>query len=168
MHLNLVSIDWFNMLMTMISVIVLYFILKHFFFEKVNNFMEKRAKEVEDTLQNADDLQKQAQEKLESYNAQLANAEAEGRQIVKVARDEAKSQAKMIMDEANEKARETMEHARKEIRRERFNAQKELRDEVGSLAMMAAEKILEREVDQKTNQDIVDGLIKEAEEKSWN
>lgn len=61
-----------------------------------------------------------------------------------------------------------MDHSQKEIRRERYNARKELQEEVGSLAMMAAEKILEKELDTKTHEEIINQIIEEAEEKPWS
>lgn len=163
----LLSLDW-NLLFSAITVIVLFFILKHFFFEKVHSFMVNREKEIQDSLDNAQTVNEQAQEKLEIYQSKLDNADEESRKILKAARDEAKIQAKEIVDEAGEKARDMIEHAQKEIRREQYNARKELREEVGGMAMLAAEQILERELSDRDQQDILGRIIKEAEEKPWN
>ena len=38
---------------------------------------------------------------------------------------------------------------------------------MGSLAVLAAEKIMEREIDADRQKDIVDRIIEEAEEKTW-
>ena len=163
----LLSLDW-NLLFSAVTVIVLFFILKHFFFEKVHAFMVNREKEIQGSLEHADTVNQQAQAHLAAYEARLAGAEEESRQILKAARDEAKIQAKEIVEDANEKARLLLEHSQKEIRREKYNARKELQDEVGSLAMMAAEQILERELSEADHQEIVGRIIKEAEEKPWN
>ena len=37
-------------------------------------------------------------------------------------------------------------HSQQEIEREKFNAEKELREEVGTLAVMAARRILKKEI----------------------
>lgn len=159
--------NW-NLLFTAVTVIVLFLILKHFFFEKVHQFMEDRQNAVRESLEHAEEMNRQAEETLDRYQIQIAGAEDECRRLLKSARDEAKTQAKEIIDAANEKSRELMEHSQKEIRRERYNARKELQEEVGSLAMMAAEKILEKELDTKTHEEIINQIIEEAEEKPWS
>ena len=163
----LLSLNW-NMLFTAITVIVLFFILKHFFFEKVHNFMVEREKQVRESLENAEKTNEEADKKLKTYEEKLAGADSERRQILKAARDEAKVQAREILDEADEKARALIEHSQKEIRREKYNARKELQEELGSLAVMAAEKIVEKELRPEDHKEIVDKIIEEAEEKPWS
>lgn len=163
----LLTLNW-NLLFTVITVIVLFIVLKVFFFEKVHNFMVNRENEIRSSIENADHVNKLADEKLQNYEAKIANVETEGRQILKAARDEAKVQAKEIVDSANEKARNLIDHSQKEIRREQYNARKELKEEVGSLAMMAAEQILEKELSPENHEEIINKIIKEAEEKPWS
>lgn len=163
----LLSFDW-NLLFTAVTVLVLFLILKHFFFEKVHQFMIDRENDVKNSLENAEEVSRLAEEKLQRYEEKLAGAEGESRQILKAARDEAKVQAKEILDEAGEKARQLMEHSAKEIRREQFNARKELKEEVGALAMMAAEKILEKDLSAADHEELINQIIEEAEEKPWS
>ena len=163
----LLYLDW-NLLFSAITVFVLFLILKHFLFEKVHDFMVAREEEVENAFNRAEEVNRQADEKLEKYEATLAGVEEDGRKIMKAARDEAKAQAAAIVDKANREAHDLIDHAQKEIRREQYNARKELQEEIGSLAMMAAEQILQRELTTDAQHEIVDNIIKEAEEKPWN
>lgn len=163
----LLALNW-NLLFTLVTVVVLFIVLKVFFFEKVHKFMVDRENEIKSSIENADNVNKLADEKLQNYEAKIANVEIEGRQILKSARDEAKVQAKEIVDDANEKARNLIEHSQKEIRREQYNARKELKEEVGSLAMMAAEQILEKELSPENHEEIINKIIKEADEKPWS
>ena len=66
------------------------------------------------------------------------------------------------------KARNLIDHSQKEIRREQYNARKELKEEVGNLAMMAAEQILEKELSPETHEEIINKIIEEADEKPWS
>ena len=163
----LLSLNW-NLLFSVITVLVLFVVLKHFFFEKVHDFMIAREKAVRDSLDNAEMTSRLADEKLANYESRIENVESEGRQIIKAARDEAKNQSKEILEEANAKARQMIEHSEKEIRRERYNARKELQSEVGNLAIMAAEQILEKDLNSSDQTDIVNKVLEEAEEKPWN
>ena len=163
----LLTLNW-KFLFTLITVLVLFIVLKVFFFEKVHRFMVDRENEIRSSIENADNVNKLADEKLQNYEAKIANVEMESRQMLKVARDEAKVQAKEIVDSANEKARNLIDHSQKEIRREQYNARKELKEEVGSLAMMAAEQILEKELSPEDHEEIINKIIEEAEEKPWS
>lgn len=166
-HEPLLALNW-NLLFSAITVLVLFLILKKFFFEKVHDFMEARENEVRQQFETAERTNQLADEKLADYEEKIKNYQGEGREIIKAARDEAKNQAQGIIDEANEKARQLMERSEAEIARERINARKELRDEVGTLAIMAAEQIMEKELGDKQQSEIIDRIIKEAEDKPWN
>lgn len=167
MRQSLLSLDW-NLLFSLVTVVVLFIILKVFFFEKVHKFMVDRENAIKSSIENADNVNKLADEKLQNYETKISNVENEGRQILKSARDEAKAQAREIVDSANERARNLIEHSQKEIRREQYNARKELKEEVGTLAMMAAEQILEKELSPESHEEIINKIIKEAEDKPWS
>ena len=156
MYQPLLTINW-NLLFTAVTIIVLFIILKVFFFEKVHKFMMDRENEIRSSIENADNVNKLADEKLQNYEAKIANVEMESRQMLKAARDE-----------ANEKARNLIDHSQKEIRREQYNARIELKEEVGNLAMMAAEQILEKELSPETHEEIINKIIEEADEKPWS
>ena len=142
---KLIEFSSWDFIFSMITFLVLFLILKHFFFEKVHNFMESRRKEVEDALDNAAEASRLADEKLADYEKKIADVSTESRRIIKTARDEAKLEADSIISEANEEAHKMFKHSQQEIEREKFNAEKELREEVGTLAVMAARRILKKE-----------------------
>ena len=121
---------------------------------------------VQDTLDNAD-AQAVKRMRISGIMGAHANAESEGRNIIKSARDEAKVQAKSIVDDANEKARQMIEHSETEIKREEFNARKNLRDQVGDLAVLAAQQIIEKELKPEDHEEIVNKIIEEADDKPW-
>ena len=161
------ELNW-NLLFSAITFLVLFLVMKHFLFDKVHDFMEARSQEVQDQLDHADEMSRQADEKMADYTERIAGAEDEGREIIRKARADADEQAKEILREADEESQRLLEHSRKEIQRERYDAEKQLRDQIGSLAAMAAGKILEREISAEDHRDIVDKIIEEAEETPWS
>ncbi|HKM28274.1 MAG TPA: F0F1 ATP synthase subunit B [Anaerovoracaceae bacterium] len=166
LYQGLIEFNW-NLLFSAITVIVLFFILKHFFFEKVHNFMVERERAVQDSLDNAAETIRQADEKLADYNARIANAEDDVRKIMEDAKHQAELQASKIVDEAKQDAVGIMEHTQREIEREQHNARAEMKDEITTLAMMAAQQIMEKELDPKGHEEIVDKIIEEAGNESW-
>ena len=162
----LLYVDW-NLLFTVITLLVLFLILKHFFFEKVHRFMEAREKMGADSLLRAEDVNREAEERLQLYKEKLQRADDEGREIVKTARAAAKVQAGEIVEEADRKAKALMDHARKEIRREEYHARKALEEEISDMALLAAEQILQAELTPERKRQVVGQILQEAGEHPW-
>ena len=60
-----------------------------------------------------------------------------------------------------------MKNAEKEIERERSRALADVKEEIAVLAMMAAEKIIEKELDAEGQNQIVENILKEAGASGW-
>lgn len=161
-HQDLLTINW-NLIFSIITVLVLILILKHFFFEKVKKFMDERKAKVEEQFQKAEEAENQAREKLDEYNEILAGAEKEKRVIIADAMENAKLQANSVLDEARKEAADIREKSRLQIEREKIAARKEIHSEVGDLAVQLAEKILESELDEDAQASVIDEIISKSE-----
>ena len=147
--------------------LVLYLILKHFFFEKVHKFMEARKAAVQDNLDRAKATEEEAQALLSEYQATLSNAEEEKRAIIKEAKAEADRRADAIVGEAKIQAQRIVSEAHENMRAEEEKAVVQLKKEVSSLAVLAAERIMQRELDEKSQQALVDQVLEEAAREKW-
>ena len=161
-HQDLLTINW-NLIFSIITVLVLILILKHFFFEKVKKFMDERKANVEEQFQKAEEAENQAREKLDEYNEILAGAEKEKRVIIADAMENAKLQANSVLDEARKEVADIREKSRLQIEREKIAARKEIHNEVGDLAVQLAEKILESELDEDAQASVIDEIISKSE-----
>lgn len=167
MNSPIIELNWTS-LMILFNIAFLYFILKRFFFEKIHNFMVARENAIKDAFESADNTNKMAMQKLEIYNKQLAQIEGQGREIIQKAKAKADTHALEILDEANSKAGDVMKQAEKEIARQQTKAISEMKKEVGTLALMAAEKIMERNLEDSGDQDeIIEKILKEAGTSGW-
>ena len=123
--------------------------------------IEDRQKTIADGLAASDRAAKDLELAQEKAAAQLKEAKAQAAEIIESAK---KREAQMI-DEAAEKAQAEREkiiasgHA--EIESERNRAKEELRQQVSTLAVAGAEKILERSIDAAAHSDILDKLVAE-------
>lgn len=166
LYQGLLEINW-NLLFSAITVLVLYLILKHFFFEKVHKFMEARKAAVQDNLERAKATEEEAQALLSEYQATLSNAEEEKRAIIKAAKAEADRRADAIVGEAKIQAQRIVSEAHENMRAEEEKAVVQLKKEVSSLALLAAERIMQRELDEKSQQALVDQVLEEAAREKW-
>ena len=166
LYQDLLTINW-NLLFSLITVVVLVLILKKFFFEKVHQFMEARQQQVGNTLEEAQTTREEAQQKLEEYEAQMAFAESEKREIIKKAMQEAQAQAGAVLETASKEAGQVREQTRREIERDKMIAKKELQREIGDMAVLAAGKNIGEELNPKRQAEVVEKIIEEAEDSSW-
>ena len=168
MHLYtpLISFNW-TLLMIWATVMVLFIILKKNFFEKVHDFVIARETSIKDSFSNAELTNKQADERLEEYNKRILNSESEAREIVKNAKIKADAQAREIIENANKQASRIITQAELEIERDRATALSEVRHEIGALALLAAEKILERQIEVEGQSEIIDKIIEQAGTSQW-
>ena len=165
-YTGLIEKNW-SIVMIWITVIVLFLVLKKFFFEKVKNFMETRSNSIQDAFDSAEAVNRRADEKMQNYTKRIANVEAEGREIIRDAKIKADAQAREIIEDANKQATEIMNKAERNIEREKQKAMEEMRKEVAALAMLAAERIVEREIQNIGQDEIVDEVINKARSTGW-
>ncbi|MDR1816362.1 MAG: F0F1 ATP synthase subunit B [Clostridiales Family XIII bacterium] len=163
---SLIGFDW-TFVMILITFAVLYIIVKKFFFDKIHGFMEARAQKVQDQFDSAEAKEQEADKHLADYGAKLENIELERREILKEAKAKADARAAEIVDEANEKAAAILAKAEADIERERKDAAEAMKDQVAMLAIYAAERILEKELDEKKQLAFVDDILKESGAETW-
>lgn len=157
----------FTVFATMVNFIILIFVLKHFLFSKISDVIDNRNNETIETINNAEDYKIEAQSLKKSFEKQIATLENKGRDIVKEAKVKADTQAKDIIHEAEEKASVLLKQAENEIQRLNRKAIDDLRQEIGDLAILAAEKILEKNLDHKEQQAVIGKIMDEAGNEQW-
>jgi len=162
----LIGFNW-TLIMVLVTFVVLYLIVKKFFFEKIHEFMEAREQKVRDQFAGAEAAEKLAKQHLSEYEAKLEGAEAERRGVLKEAKTIADRRAQQIIDEANEKANEILVQAEKETERQRAVFAESMRDQVALLAIYAAEKIIDRQLDEKKQMDLIDEILEQNKGERW-
>ena len=127
---------------TIINLIVLFLLLRHFLINPVSNIMEQRRKLIADGLQNAQDTQDEANRLKAEYEEALSGAKKESAEIVDKARIYARAEYDRIVGEAGAKAGNIIENAKENVRIEREQTMKELQSQIAGLAIASAEKIV--------------------------
>ncbi len=111
---------------TIINLIVLFLLLRHFLINPVSNIMEQRRKLIADGLQNAQDTQDEANRLKAEYEEALSGAKKESAEIADKARIDARAEYDRIVGEAGAKAGNIIENAKENVRIEREQTMKEL------------------------------------------
>lgn len=121
--------------------------------------IEKRQQEIADSLESASRARDEIAQEKNLADLEIEKAKVRAKEIIK----NAESQATQILDQAHahavEQEQQLINTAKKEIALEKTRAQQELQREVSSIAIAIAEKIIQRELNAKDNQDIIDNAL---------
>lgn len=157
----------FTLFATLVNFLILLGFLKHFLFDKVNKVIDDRNSDVRDTISDAESRLLEAEKLKESYDKQIASLQNEGREIVRKAKLKADAQAQDIFQEAEDKTAMMIGQTEAEIERLKKKSIEEMKKEIGALAIFAAEKILEKELDHKEQQAVIGKIIDETGSSKW-
>jgi F-type H+-transporting ATPase subunit b len=144
---------------TVITFLILLFILKRVAWKPILAALDQREAAIKDSLEKAEKAKEEAQKILDENQASLLKAEEESKKIIEKSRAYAdKLKDQMIQDSKN-KAQKIIEDATSEIERKKEEAFNELRSKVAEIAVQAAEKILNKNLDKESNKKLVDRYI---------
>lgn len=158
---GLVELNW-TFVFQIINTFILYLLLKKFLFAPVTEVIEAREKSISDSLNDAERISNKAETFKAEYFEKLQSVEEEGREIVSIATKNADVKSSRILKEAREAAEKQKEKAEVDIALERKKVINEVKDEISSLAILAATKVLESEVDEEKNKILVNKFIEQV------
>lgn len=133
--------------------------LRKFAWGPVLAALEKREKSIQESLDSAEKAMKRAEEISRNNDEALRKAEVEAQRVRKEAKEEAEKIRVEIIDKSRSEAEAIKTQILASIEQEKQKAMLELRSHVAELAIEAASKILNSELDQKKNKKLVDDFI---------
>ena len=131
---------------TLAFVIILVIVVR-LFVPRMTAMFDARADAIEGGLKRAEEAQAGAQQALENYNSQLAEARAEASRIRDAAREDAKKIRAELVEAAQADANRIVANAQTQIEAERTSALVSLRAEVGTLALDLATGVIGEALD---------------------
>ena len=151
-----------NIIWTIVNILVLFLFLKKFLFKPVTEMMEKRTQTIASSLQDAENSKTEALQLKADYEEQLSHAKDEASLIMKEARDRAAREYSEQMKESKQAAALMMQDAGKVIELERQKSVKEAQAEIATIALLAASKVIEKNVDDATNKKMLTSFLHEV------
>ncbi len=162
--LDFFSIDLTTIVGTIINTLILFLVIKHFLFDKVNEILESRKTEVAKTYEDADSALSNAKRLETEYSEKLSAAKEESAEIVKNATKKAQSRSEEIIENAKAEAKGVKDKAEADIEREKKRAVNQIKDEISDIAMSIASRVVSKEIDSKTHEKLIESFIDEIGE----
>jgi F-type H+-transporting ATPase subunit b len=144
---------------TIVNILVLYFILKKLLFKPVTKFMDDRSQKIQDELDRAEDAKKQVDEMKNEYDAKLRLAKEEGQKIVEDYKKMADKEYNNVLANAKNEANLMMENAKTELAVEKEQLISGMKKEMSDLVLSASEKVLKENVDTAQNRKLISDFI---------
>ncbi len=155
-------VDVSYIIISMINILVLFLFLKVFLFQRVGAVIEERQRTIESSLQEADLKKTEAYQLKQDYENDLKQAGNQAGIILKEAKERAEIEYVAILSEAKKEAAKTMEDSRKTIELEREKSVEMAKSEIAGVALLAASKVVGKNVDNETNQQYLGDFLKEV------
>jgi len=153
---------WTNTAFTIIAFLLLLYFLNKYAFGPLFAVMEKRRQIIKEQMDAAANSQVQAEAAMAEQKAALDEARKEAYAIIEQAKATSSKQAAEIVNSAKNEATRVKDEALKDIESEKNKAISALRTEVGGISVQIASKIIEKQVDEKSQKEIVDKYLGEV------
>ncbi|RJE85585.1 ATP synthase F0 subunit B [Paenibacillus sp. 1011MAR3C5] len=153
---------WESTVFAIVAFLVLLWLLNKYAFGPLFTVMEKRRQLIQEQMNTAETSRKAAEASLDEQKVALEQARKEAYAIIDQARSTSTKQADEIVQSAKNEATRLKDDALKDIESEKNKAIAALRTEVGGISVKIASKIIEKQVDEKSQEQLVDQYLKEV------
>ncbi|GER66381.1 ATP synthase subunit b [Weizmannia acidilactici] len=148
----------------LVMFIILMLLLKRYAWKPLMGIMQKREEHIAKEIELAEKNRAETNRLLEEQRALLSQARQEGQALIENAKKQADAQREEIISTARAEAERLKNAAKLEIEQEKAKAVAALREQVASLSVMIASKVIEKEISEKDHEKLIMESIKEAGE----
>jgi len=150
------------LLAQVVNFFILFALLYFFAYKPILRMFDERSNKIKESVEQAEKVRQEAARSDEEHRKKLEAASKEGQEAIARAMragDEARRRAE---EEAKVQAGALLDKARQEIQRERDEAIRELQQEFADLAIVAAEKVIEKSLDKEAHRELIDKVLEES------
>lgn len=151
------------MIWTLVMFLITLWILKRYVFGPVGQVVEKRRAHISESIDEAERSRDEATALLEDYKARLTEARREADGLRDQGRKEGELQKADIITQAQAQRDRVVADAEEQIGAQARAAAGELRDDVINLALLAAEKVSRRTLNEADHRRLIEEAIREAD-----
>lgn len=160
---GLLSINPGLMIWTLLIFFMLLFILTKIAYKPLLAAVKKREQALEEAIEGAKRDREEAQKAMEEQRRLISEARTEAQGYVAQGRATAEKVKQQMLEDARHQQQEMMERAKRDIETEKERAIADLRREAVDIAIAAAEKVIERNLDDDANRKIVEKFLSTLE-----
>jgi F-type H+-transporting ATPase subunit b len=142
-----------------LAFLVVFLLMWKYAFPSVKKGMDARTERIRESLSTAEQAKTDAQNVLDEYQRQLADARNESNRIIEDARQTAEALRRDLMARAEADAADVRTRATADIEAAKDRAMEELRSQLTQLTLQLTELVVKRNIDRDANARLVDDYI---------
>ena len=158
-HLDVISINLWEIIISLLNLVIIFFILKKVLWKRVKAIIAKRNAELAEKYNAADMAEHTAAEHKKEWEEKLATADTQADEIIKTAVDKANIRSEKIISDAKKEADGMIGRAENEIALEKIKARDDMKREIADVSAVLAEKLIGREMNDELHRSMIDTFI---------
>lgn len=149
-------------LFSIILISTLFFLLKIILFKPVTKIINNRTERIRKSIFESEKKKNEAEQLKSDYQNQLEQLKSDITNIMDSSEQKAKSEAEEILNNAKREAQLILEKARELGQKEVEQALENAKNQISALAIQAASKVIERNMDDEANRKLVEQFLNEV------
>ncbi len=154
----------YELFFTLANVLILFLILRKVLFKKIIDVMDARDADIKNNIEAGQKAKEEGMKFKSEYETKIQDARDESQMIVDFARKRAEEKSDTIISEARKEAEYIKQKANNEIAKEKEQAFNNIKSEISEIAVLAASKVIEKDIDKAKHEDLIENFIKEVGE----
>lgn len=159
----LIGITW-ELAFQLINTFLVFLLLKKLLFKPVLGVIEAREKDIKENLAEGEKAKSEGLSLKKEYQEKVNSAKNEGQEIIKQATLRAEQKESEIISTAKQEAQSLKEKASKDVEQERQKVMNEIKNDISDIALLAASKVIEKDIDKSKHEELINNFIKEVGE----
>ncbi|BES66631.1 hypothetical protein SANA_30700 [Gottschalkiaceae bacterium SANA] len=166
MTINLLP-DLHNFSLQIVSTVILFLVIRKYLWAPMTEFLAKRQAAIQKEISEAEKMNAAANELKSEYEGHILESKEEGRAIIDQARKRGEELSDRLVNEAKQEAGALIQRAQKEIALEKAQSQDEVKQAIVDVAVLAAAKVVGRDLSDADHAAMIDQFIDEVGESTW-
>ncbi len=152
------GVDWKLLLAQAVNFGILFFVLKHYAYRPMLDFLEKRTLRIEQGLKDAEAAGKKLSQMEEKEKEMLIAARHEAKAIVIAAEEVAQKRDALRLAETEAKTKKFLEEAQVKIEEEKQRILAEAKQEIAVMVVAGVEQVLKEKVDAVKDTNLIERM----------
>ncbi|MCR5565627.1 MAG: F0F1 ATP synthase subunit B, partial [Clostridiales bacterium] len=162
-NLSVISVNIWQILISMVNLLILTLIIKKFLYKPVKKIMDARRAAIDEDYAQAKTAREEAEQTRQNYEEAMAAAKMTGDQIIADANRTAEFRSNEIVAEARERASEIRRQAEADAVLERKKAEDEMKHEIANVSAQLTGKLLQREINEEDHRNLIDSFLSDLD-----
>jgi F-type H+-transporting ATPase subunit b len=158
---DLISVVPGLMIWTVISFLIVFFVLKKLAFGRIQGLIDERRGRIAEALDEADKAREESRKLLAENQRLVSEGRVQAEEILAEARRVGEAQRQRTIEEAHADLERRLEENRKSIEAENQRLVEQIRREVIELTLVASEKVTGKVLDQDDQRRLIDEAVEE-------